>query len=102
MITNLFIDKINKQTDVKAKALAYFLFREIIEDAHAKYNISQDDIQTMCKVAVDRAAAFLKIQKNSDAYYAFNLNAIYTTEWDDADESNIQEIYNAYCHFCDF
>ena len=37
-----------------AKATANFLFEEIIEDAHAEYYISQDEIREMCKDAVDR------------------------------------------------
>ena len=100
MIAELFINKANDQTDVEPKALAYFLFREIIEDAHSKYNISQDDMRTMCKEAVNRAAAFLKIQANADAYHAFSSNAINTTEWDDVDEAAVQEIYGSYCHLC--
>jgi len=30
-----------------AKSLAHFVFREIIEDAHAEYNISQEDMMAM-------------------------------------------------------
>lgn len=39
-----------------AKAIANFVFREVIEDAHTKYNISQDDMRDMCKEAVNRSA----------------------------------------------
>ena len=38
-----------KQSGYQAIALANFLFREIIENAHSKYNISQDDMQAMCR-----------------------------------------------------
>lgn len=34
------------QLDVHYKVLANFMFREIIEDAHTKYNISDEN---MCK-----------------------------------------------------
>ena len=37
------------QSDAYPKALANFLFREVIEDAHTKYNISQEDMKDMCK-----------------------------------------------------
>ena len=43
-----------------AKALAYFVFRGIIEDVHAEYNISQEEMKAMNKKAVNRAAAFLE------------------------------------------
>jgi len=44
------------QDGAYAKALANYLFREIIEDAHAKYNISQADMEDMRYMAVNRAA----------------------------------------------
>lgn len=40
------------QSDVYHKSLANFLFQELIEDAHVKYNISQEDMKTMCKRAL--------------------------------------------------
>lgn len=101
MIAKMFVSKANNQSDAESKALAYFLFREIIEDAHSKYNISQDDMRTMCKEAVNRADAFLKIQQDAEAYHAFKSNAIYAAEWDDADKAAVQEIYDSYCHLCD-
>lgn len=64
---NDFIEKLYNKTisrdNVYAKALAHLLFREVIEDAHSKYNIPQEDIKKMCKDAVNRAALFLEIQK---------------------------------------
>jgi hypothetical protein len=41
-----------------AKALAYFVFREVIEDMHSNYTISQEEMAAMNKKAVNRAAAF--------------------------------------------
>jgi len=72
------------QKDAYAKALANFIFREVIEDAHAKYDISQEDMREMCKNAVDRAALFLSIQ-NTGLYKAFAIYAVPGLEWDDAD-----------------
>ena len=89
--------------DCYAKALANFIFRDIIEDAHSKYNISQEDIKQMCKVAVDRSALFLSIQKKPHLYKAFSVYAVPALSWDDADTENeyaknfldgLQSIYN--------
>lgn len=73
--------------DTYPKALASFLFREIIEEAHVKYNISQEDIRSMCKIAVNRAALFLKIQDDPALYKAFAIHALEGFEWDDAEET---------------
>lgn len=43
----------------EAKAWPLFLFREIIEEAHTKYNISQEEMKAMNKKACDRAAMYL-------------------------------------------
>lgn len=73
--------------DAHAKALASFLFREIIEDAHEKYNISQEDMRAMCKEAVNRAAVFLKVKDDPRLYRAFAIHAIEAVEWDDPEET---------------
>ena len=55
-----------------AKALAYFLFREVIEEVHAKYNISQEDIKAMNKRACNRAALYLSLsEKEKEALVIF-------------------------------
>lgn len=56
------------QKDVYPKALANFMFREIIEDAHTKYHIAQEDMKVMCKEAVNRAALFIAIQTDPQLY----------------------------------
>ena len=73
------------QNDAYPKALANYMFREIIEDAHAKYNISQDDMKTMCKAAVDRAAMFFKLIDEPQLYKAFVIYAAVGEHWDDAE-----------------
>lgn len=70
------------------KALASYLFREVIEDAHVKYGISQDDMKSMCKRAVDRAALFLEIREHPKLYEAFAIHALEGTEWDDPQETD--------------
>jgi len=78
-----FFKLANSQNHVYPKALANFLFRQIIEDAHSSYNISQEDIKAMCKQAVNRAAVFLKVISDPDMYKAFSIHAIDCRQWDD-------------------
>ena len=63
-----------------AKALAYFLFREIIEEAHTKYNISQEDMKAMNKRACNRAALYLSLSGKEKE--AFKIEAIECNGWD--------------------
>lgn len=90
--------------DCYAKALANFIFRDILEDAHSKYNISQEDMKKMCKVAVDRSALFLSIQRNPNLYKAFSVYAVPALSWDDADTENeyarnfLDELQSIYDH----
>jgi hypothetical protein len=94
---NLLITALS-QKDVYPKALANFMFREIIEDAHAKYNISQEDMKVMCKEAVNRAALFIAIQENPELYKAFAINAIAGVEWDESEmtEELFERMANVY------
>lgn len=73
------------QKDVYPKALANFMFREIIEDAHAKYNISNEDMKAMNKEAVNRAMLFLTIKSDPDLYRAFAIEALGCNEWDESE-----------------
>lgn len=73
------------QKDVYPKALANFMFREIIEDVHAKYNISQEDMKAMNKEAVNRAMLFLTIKSDPDLYRAFAIEALGCNEWDESE-----------------
>lgn len=75
--------KVILQDNVYPKALAHFLFREIIEDAHSKYNIPNDEIKKMCKEAVNRVALFLEIQKDPDLYKVFAIEAFDSAKWDE-------------------
>jgi len=77
-----FLAVAKAQDGVYAKALANYLFREIIEDAHEKYNISQADMEEMCRTAVNRAALFLDIQATPELYDAFVIYGIVGLEWD--------------------
>lgn len=79
----------NSQDNVFPKALANFLFRQVIENVHSKYGISQEDMKQMSKDAVNRAAVFLQIQKNDRLYNAFSIEAIDCTEWDEPETTDI-------------
>ena len=71
-----------------AKALAYFVFRELVEDAHAKYRITDEEMMEMNKQAVNRAAAFLECIGNDEKLVAFaSLYALQTTGWDNPKET---------------
>lgn len=81
--------------DTYPKAIADFLFREIIEDAHVKYSISQEDMRDMCKRVVDRAALLLKIMAMPDIYRAFAIYAFWGSDFDDAEDTpEIKKIYD--------
>ena len=75
------------QSDTYTKALANFLFREVIEDAHTKYNISQEDMKDMCKKAVNRAALYIALQHSErpTTMQAFAIHSISCNEWDDSE-----------------
>lgn len=47
--------------EYRANTLANFIFREVIEDAHTKYNISQEDMRDMCKNAVNNAQFYIEL-----------------------------------------
>ena len=71
------------QSNVYPKALAYYMFRLIIEGVHTKYNISNDDIKDMCKEAVNCADMFLKIQQDPELYKTFAMWACDSKAWDE-------------------
>lgn len=75
------------QSDSYPKALANYLFREIIEEAHVKYNISQEDMKNMCKRAVNRAALYIAHThiNRPHTLQAFAIHAAECIDWDDSE-----------------
>ncbi len=69
--------------NVHSKALANFIFREVIEDAHSRYHIPQEEIKQMCKTAVNRAALFLQIVNDEKLLNAFSIEAFCCKKWDE-------------------
>lgn len=83
-----------KAFDIKiaAKALAYFLFREVIEDVHSEYNISQDEMKAMNRKAVNRAAAFLECLEDEERFASLVLLLSFeTTGWDNPKKLRIRK-----------
>ena len=75
--------RITSDTKYAARALAYFLFREIIEDAHTKYNISQEDVKAMTKMAVNRAALYLRMKDDAEqSACLLSMQGAYVHNWD--------------------
>jgi len=74
------------------KAIANFLFREIIEDAHEKYNISQEDMKQMCKDAVNRATVLEKALADPKLTKALSLYGYSTEKWDAPDKLEVDNM----------
>ena len=82
--------KLTASVDYGAKALANYLFREIIEEAHTKYRISEDDVKTMTKQAVNRAACYLQMVSDGDEELTAGLltmMAPYIHKWDEPEQT---------------
>lgn len=82
-ITMELYKKASSMSNAHAKALAYYLFRGVIEKAHAKYKISQEDIKEMCKDAVNRAALYIKLCDDPKLIRAFLIEAMDCSQWDE-------------------
>lgn len=82
-VIRMFYNKAASQENAHAKALANYLFREIIEGAHEEYDISQDDMKQMCKKAVNRSALYVKICDDPRLKKAFLIEAICGLRWDE-------------------
>lgn len=78
-----------QQKDVYSKAIANFMFREVIEDACLKYNISQEDLDAMRKEAVNRAAVLMTVMEDPALRRAFAIEAFGCNDWE---ESEVDEV----------
>lgn len=70
--------------DLLAKALANILYREVIEEAHIKYNISQDDMEIMNRASVNKAKVFVELINDKRNLKAFEVlySLAVKNEWD--------------------
>jgi len=68
--------------DYKAKAIAYFMFREIVEDVHDR--ISDSEMAELNRRAVDRAHALVKAMSDRNLMTGILLNfASHIKDWDE-------------------
>lgn len=82
-ITMEFYKRASLISNAHAKALANYLFREIIEESHGKYKISQADMKQMCKTSVNRAALYIKLCDDPKLKRAFLIEAMVCQQWDE-------------------
>ena len=87
------------KNSLEAKGLAYVLCRELIEDAHAEYKISDEEMKRINKRAVNRASLLMKLKeeypKAYETYLAANA-ALYCSDWDEPEEDeDVKQIIEA-------
>ena len=95
MLTQLasVLEKEPDITKIWPKALANYMFREIIEDVHVKYGISQEDMKGMNKKAANSAKAFLDVIVQDPAMFqVFAAYAVHVMAWDDAEITDEEKI----------
>ena len=88
---SLLYQQLSQQDDIIPKAIANFLFREVIENAHTKYSISQEDMREMCRDAVNRAAVLENVLTDPALRKALVLYGYSTEGWDPPVESEVTE-----------
>ena len=86
---SLLYSSLKNDSDILPKAIANFMFREVIEDAHTKYGISQADMRDMCIEAVNRAATLEKLLMDPELKRALVLCGYSTSKWKAVDESEV-------------
>ncbi len=80
------------------KALAHFIFREIVEDIHADNRITDEEMEQLNREALNRAFLFIRyIMNDHDMRNAFSTESMFAREWDPPilteDLSNRLQIY---------
>ena len=80
----LLLSKVANDKYAMAKALAYFLFREVVEDIHAEGKISDDEMMQLNKTVLNRAAYLTDhVLVNPDMRNAFKIEAVECIGWND-------------------
>lgn len=83
LFLSAMLQKGERMEDLLPKALSAFLFREVIEDVHSKYNISQEEMMRMNKEVCNRAKLFVdEIMPDPVMQMAFMVEAIQCNDWD--------------------
>ena len=73
-----------KVKDAFPKAIAHFMFRELLEDIHAEGRITDVELSELNKKALNRAS--LLVDHIIDDKYmreAFGMESVFCSEWDD-------------------
>lgn len=79
-IIKQMLTKVMEDKHSGAKALAHFMFREIVEDIHAEEKITDEEMKDLNKAACNRAAFLIEhILLNEDLRTAFRIEAINCT-----------------------
>ena len=72
-----------KDENAGAKALASYMFRDLVDDIHSEGKISEEEMEHLNREACNRAALFWNhIMMNKDMRTAFLIEAVNVTGWD--------------------
>ena len=87
------IDKASKEPYAMEKAIAHYLCRELIEDLHAKYDISQEETKSINIKCVDRAYSVLKAFDGDElALKGLLSQAVFADNWDNPKEGELKDL----------
>ncbi len=82
-ITENFIQQSLNDEYALPKALAHFIFREIIEDIHADNRITDVEMEQLNREACNRAGFFVSyIMNDPNMRNAFTIESMMSREWD--------------------
>ena len=75
------------------KAIAHYLCRELLEDLHTNYNITQEEMKAINKKCVDRAYAVIKALDGDElALKGLLAQSALADNWDDPNEGELKEL----------
>ena len=83
----------SKEPYAMEKAIAHYLCRELIEDLHTNYNISQEEMKAINIKCVDRAYAVIKaLDGDQLAYRGLLSQAVLADNLDDPKEGELKDL----------
>ena len=78
-----FVAVANNDKDALAKAIAHFMFRELVEDIHADNRITDQEMKDLNREACNRASLLINHILNDDYIStAFKLESVMCSDWD--------------------
>lgn len=81
-ITEIFLQQSLNDEYALPKALAHFIFREIVEDIHADNRITDAEMEQLNREACNRAGLFVSyIMNDPDMRNAFTIESMMSREW---------------------